>query len=50
MNDLVMIVLVNHEGLNKIGITDNNFYAKIVVTTESDFGLKTRNYHNPRPR
>ncbi|GAK60337.1 hypothetical protein U27_00228 [Candidatus Vecturithrix granuli] len=30
MNDLVMIVLANHEGLNKIGITENNFYAKIV--------------------
>jgi hypothetical protein len=30
VNDKVMIVLVNHDGLNKIGITENNFYAKIV--------------------
>ena len=30
INDKVMIVLNNHDGLNKIGITENNFYAKIV--------------------
>jgi len=30
MNDKVMIVLVNHDGLGKIGIADNSFYAKIV--------------------
>lgn len=30
INDKVMLVLVNHDGLNKIGITENNFYAKIV--------------------
>jgi len=30
MNDRVMVVLNNHDGLNKIGITENNFYAKIV--------------------
>ena len=30
MNDRVMVVLNSHEGLNKIGISDNHFYAKIV--------------------
>jgi hypothetical protein len=30
INDKVMIVLVNRDGLNKIGIAENNFYAKIV--------------------
>ena len=30
INDKVMIVLINHDGLNKIGITESNFYAKIV--------------------
>ncbi len=30
INDKVMIVLNNHDGLNKIGISENNFYAKIV--------------------
>ena len=30
INDRVMIVLTNPEGLGKIGITENNFYAKIV--------------------
>jgi hypothetical protein len=30
INARVMVVLVNREGLEKIGITENNFYAKIV--------------------
>lgn len=30
INDLVMIVLANHDGLNKIGIHESTFYAKIV--------------------
>ncbi len=30
INDRVMLVLVNHEGLSKIGISENNFYAKLV--------------------
>ena len=30
INARVMVVLVNHDGLNKLGITENNFYAKIV--------------------
>ena len=30
INARVMVVLVNREGLEKIGISENNFYAKIV--------------------
>ncbi len=30
INDRVMIVLVNHEGLSKVGIHENQFYAKLV--------------------
>ena len=30
IQDRVMIVLVNHEGLGKVGITENQFYAKLV--------------------
>ena len=30
MNDRVMLVLNSHEGLNKIGIAENHFYAKLV--------------------
>ncbi|MBD3309364.1 hypothetical protein GF339_23405 [candidate division KSB3 bacterium] len=30
INDRVMIVLANREGLNKAGINETNFYAKIV--------------------
>ena len=30
INDRVMIVLVNREGLNKVGVNENNFYAKLV--------------------
>ncbi|PID57153.1 hypothetical protein CSB45_07950 [candidate division KSB3 bacterium] len=30
INARVMVVLTNRDGLGKIGITENNFYAKIV--------------------